>query len=88
MDSPSSFTAGNGLASAALDISALVNRHVLIATTGPIYLRFGTVAVTDSAFSAYYPAGTHGPLRIPSTITSMTAWGDGGAWSFCLTPVA
>jgi hypothetical protein len=87
METPFPFVAGNGAASAALDISGLVNRTVLIATTGPIYLRFGSTPVTDADFTAYYPTGTHGPLRIPSTVTEMTAWGDGGAWSFCLTAI-
>ena len=86
--SPVSFAAGNGAASAAQDVTALHNRTVDVTATGPVYLRWGSVAVTDSAFDHFLAAGQPLRLRISSTLDEVTAWGDGGAWIVSLAPVA
>lgn len=86
--SPVSFAAGNGAASASQDISALHNRTVDVTATGPVYLRWGTVAVTEAAFDHYLAAGKPLRVRISSTMDEITAWGDGGAWTVSLAPVA
>jgi hypothetical protein len=80
-------TAGNNAASALLDISALTGQKCVIATEGPIKVRFGLVAVTTATFDFFIPPGTSDPFVVGAAITRLSAWGEGGAWKFNLVPV-
>ena len=81
---PISLVAGNSAASALLDITAAGGTKVMVATEGPIRLRFGATLVTESVFDLFCPAGTTGPYSIAASVDQCSAWGDGGAWKFNL----
>jgi len=79
---PISLVAGNSSASALQDISAASGSKVMVATEGPIRVRFGAVPVTESVFDLFCPAGTTGPYSIAASVDQCSAWGDGGAWKY------
>ena len=80
-------TAGINAAGAQLDISAATGLRCVIATEGPIRVRFGLTPVTDTAYHLIVPAGTSEPFVVGAAITQLSAWGEGGAWNFNLVPV-
>ena len=84
---PLPFAAGDGAASALLDISDAAGELCVIASEGPIKVRFGHTLVTASTFHLALQAGTSSPFTVPATVTEMSAWGDGGAWKFNLVRV-
>lgn len=84
---PIPLVAGNGAASALLDISAATGLKCVIASEGPIKVRFGITPVTEAAYHMLIPAGTSQPFVVGAAITGLSAWGDGGAWKFNLVPV-
>jgi hypothetical protein len=84
---PIPLVAGDGAASAVLDISAATGLRCVISATGPILVRFGPAPVTAAIFHLAVRAGeTSQPFRVGDTVTELTAWGDGGAWPFNLVP--
>lgn len=85
---PIPLVAGDGAASVALDISAATGDRCVISSEGPIRVRFGATAVTLAAFHLVVPPGTTAIFTVPTTVSQMTAWGDGGAWKFCLVPLS
>jgi len=80
-------TAGANAAGAQLDISAATGLKCVIATEGPIRVRFGLTPVSDVAYHLILPAGTSEPFVVGAAITQLSAWGEGGAWNFNLVPV-
>lgn len=79
--------AGLNAASGLLDISAATGLRCVIASEGPIKVRFGIAPVTATTYHLLVPAGTSAPFTVGPAVTDLTAWGEGGAWNFNLVPV-
>jgi hypothetical protein len=78
--------AGNGAAGAALDVSALAGRNVLISTEG--ITRFHVnVAPTATGWWFSLPAGPSQKARLPDGALTLTAWGVGAAHRFVVVPL-
>jgi hypothetical protein len=85
---PIPLVAGNGGASALLDISAASGKRCWLTSEGPIKVRFGASPVTATLYHMVLPgAGTSPIFTVPASIVELSAWGDGGAWPFCLVPL-
>lgn len=81
-------TAGENAAGALLDISAASGRRCVISAEGPIRVRLGPTPVTQTTYHLFVPMGTSGVFIVPAAVVELSAWGDGGAWRFCLTPLS
>ncbi len=78
--------AGNGAAGAAVDVSALAGRNVLISTEG--VTRFlVNAAPTATGWWFSLPAGPSQKVRLPDNALTLAGWGVGAAHRYVVVPL-